>query len=165
MKRSSRTLEPCEVYIFTASEEVGPIYVKVGVSRSPEARLASIQTGCPIRIVAGKAIKCTARVIAVAMEASMHEELAAYRCSGEWFRFDAGSEAHSDALEQAIQRHARGMGVGVRDVDLVAGFKLMRSEAKARAIDGLYAECAKEERDRAAAWNVAPAALGLSDTQ
>jgi len=162
---SPKNYEACEVYIFTAVDGDGPLYVKIGVSSRPEARLVSIQTGCPVRIASGRAIRCTARVIAVAMEASMHQELAAYRCSGEWFKFENGLQAHAEALEDAIRRHADGMGVGVRQLDLASGWKLRREDAKQRSQVAITERREKDARDRAAAWNVSPERLGVADTQ
>lgn len=83
--------EPGEQVYFIGSIE-GP--VKIGRSVAVQARLATLQTGCPTPI----------HILAVVdggrlLERAYHEHFANDRLHGEWFRM-------SEALRLEIKRHA-----------------------------------------------------------
>jgi hypothetical protein len=60
-------------------------FVKIGfTSQNPYARMASLQTGCPIKL------KMVGYVFAdQELERNLHDELQAYRKEGEWFSLDS----------------------------------------------------------------------------
>ncbi len=63
---------------FLQALDGGPI--KIGVSNNPEGRLASLQTGSPVKLrILGTAAGDQRR------EARLHRKLAAHRLHGEWF--------------------------------------------------------------------------------
>lgn len=68
------------VYVVSA---VGTPYVKVGKSDDPEARLNSLQVGCPfpLRLVAAALVGS----IANRVEEGAHRRLEPFRYRGEWF--------------------------------------------------------------------------------
>lgn len=92
----------CEIYVAMARDGDGPMYVKVGISTQPEVRLASVQTGCPIKIIRAISFKCRTTALARAAEAAFHVHLGNYASSGEWFRFEWNDESKT-YLEAAIQ--------------------------------------------------------------
>ncbi len=86
------------VYFIAASEiSDGPI--KIGSSRKPDARLAALQSGCPVRL----------EILALCQggferERGYHLRFAADRLHGEWF-------ARNDKLERLIRWHKSRMGL------------------------------------------------------
>lgn len=69
----------------------GVKFVKVGHTHELVARLAGIQTGCPVQI--GQVAYCRFPSIEPAREAErlIHLAMRNHRSQGEWFRFDLGS--------------------------------------------------------------------------
>jgi hypothetical protein len=94
MPRIAKDDGPCFVYLFSAADTSGVEFVKVGMSVFPESRLASVQTGCPIKIGAGYKVKCPCSAVAKALESAMHQRFADRKSCGEWIRFE------SDGLAQ-----------------------------------------------------------------
>jgi hypothetical protein len=74
------------VYIIAHSDDSGPVGpVKVGITKSPGARLASIQTGNWRRVEIVRSFKLSNRAIAHLIESTFHDYLAEHRLAGEWF--------------------------------------------------------------------------------
>ena len=80
-------------------------YVKIGLvrdndmGRSSDDRLLEHQTGNPRSLRVAASISTTAPISA--LEASVHQRLAAHRVSGEWFRIgDSGIQGFVDAAEE-----------------------------------------------------------------
>jgi hypothetical protein len=73
----------CYVYIITAEGKESPC--KVGLSLDPWARVRTLQTGCPERIVVREIYGCETRREAEALESAFHTANAAHRGIGEWF--------------------------------------------------------------------------------
>tara|TARA_R110002074_G_scaffold21132_1_gene65928 strand:+ start:317 stop:751 length:435 start_codon:yes stop_codon:yes gene_type:complete len=76
-------------YVYLIDAEENPGVAKVGISRKPEKRLLSLQTGSPyllnIRYTYGPFIKSSAREL----EDRIHKMLRNSRMSGEWFSISA----------------------------------------------------------------------------
>ena len=76
-------------YVYLIDAEENPGVAKVGISRKPEKRLLSLQTGSPyllnIRYTYGPFIKSSAREL----EDRIHKMLRHSRMSGEWFSISA----------------------------------------------------------------------------
>jgi hypothetical protein len=83
------------VYIIAHSDPKGPEGpVKVGITKSLAARLASIQTGNWRRVEIVHAFRLQNRDVAVRAERGFHEGFAENRMAGEWFGIEP-----FDALE------------------------------------------------------------------
>ena len=82
--------------MYTISEgPLGP--TKIGITVSDHSRMKSLQTGNPRPLTPGMALPCKhARNI----ERRVHELLAPYRLSGEWF--DVSARQAAEAIEQVI---------------------------------------------------------------
>lgn len=94
-------------------------YVKFGMASDPHRRLMEVQCGCPLRIEKIMYVDCGADDPAIALEAALHIEHADSRCSGEWFKWGAGSKAAAEATEALVligQREVGDMRVIVHDV-------------------------------------------------
>lgn len=59
---------------------------KIGVSRSPTSRLASVQTGSHVDLTLHYTVEYSSRHLAMWMERVMHASLDAYKIRSEWFR-------------------------------------------------------------------------------
>lgn len=80
------------IYLIGTAE---PLAVKVGfTTKDPRARLKQLQTGNPTRLRLIGWYPGTQRD-----ERELHERLAAYRISGEWFRLEKGAD---DAWRPAV---------------------------------------------------------------
>jgi hypothetical protein len=82
--RSFHDNSPCFIYVI--GREDGP--VKIGISGSPNGRLASIQTGCPFRISILHIEEMRDRDHALEHEDHIHRLFAENRLVGEWFDLD-----------------------------------------------------------------------------
>lgn len=59
--------------------------VKVGVTKSLGARLATLQTGCWLRLEVAYQFSLSSRELAYRAESLLHLEFADFRMQGEWF--------------------------------------------------------------------------------
>ena len=67
-----------------AGEEEGNCYVKIGITNDPLARLAKLQTGCPLELILIGTVK-PRKVSARALEQALHQLYSHLRVYGEWF--------------------------------------------------------------------------------
>lgn len=74
-------------YVYVIGTEDGP--VKVGMSDSPQSRLASLQTGSAVKLNLLFARKARDRDHALYHENMFHEVYAEHRMAGEWFDLPA----------------------------------------------------------------------------
>ncbi|TBX03201.1 hypothetical protein TP46_12250 [Xanthomonas citri pv. aurantifolii] len=134
-------VQPCCVYIFTTDPSQAPSFVKIGVSKTPEARISTLQVGCPIRITQLRIIETPSTVIARAAEASIHQALKALHTVGEWFRVgdDFG------AIDRVIAEHFDGRGWPERRLGFAQASAAARSAIKARE-DATYKEAINRMR-------------------
>lgn len=58
-------------------------FVKIGIAKEPGARLASLQTGCPHKLI----ILALFNIPDAKVEKRLHAYLSPYRLHGEWFEF------------------------------------------------------------------------------
>jgi len=90
------------IYIFATMSAGGPTSpVKVGISRSVGARLATIQTACPNEICLYYVSNPTTRALAEGFEGLFHALMKDRRLKGEWFSLEP-SEAH-DAFHNTVR--------------------------------------------------------------
>lgn len=145
--RIAREMSPieCSVYLMFARDADGPMYVKVGISKTPGERIRSIQTGCPIRILRAVAFTCSSARTARAAEVALHSSLDQYRASGEWFRLEWSEEVENSlrATVEMVMDTIRGKDF--RDVTHADG----RNEIAQRRSRTLMAE----RKAREAAYN------------
>ena len=81
--------KPCFVYVFGRDYDGligGP--VKIGISHDPEKRLRGFQTASAYRLTKICHVYAHDRMMARAVEATIHEDLAPHRMAGEWFDVD-----------------------------------------------------------------------------
>lgn len=83
------------VYFIRAVTQSTPWYVKIGRSRNPIARMAQLQTGCPLTLEIAATVECDA----VNVERELHRLYNDKRIAGEWFTFSP------DELDEAICTH------------------------------------------------------------
>lgn len=87
------------VFIYVIGREQGP--VKVGVSSMPEARMGTLQTGCPFRLSLLHVRQMRNRDHALEYERNFRADHAAYHLHGEWYRCDA--DFAIDGIECAVE--------------------------------------------------------------
>ncbi|MEM9110563.1 MAG: GIY-YIG nuclease family protein [Planctomycetota bacterium] len=117
-------------------------FCKIGVSDNPEARLKTIQTGCPETVVLINKIKGN-------VERDMHEMFAKYRTNGEWFKIQgdlrsylikhgySGSDkfgvATSNAKPYTVIEAAEVLGIPARAVrDLIGRCEIRAYDVSSR---------------------------------
>lgn len=104
---------PASVYVIGTKDwhftKDGP--VKIGLAADPQARLATLQIGCPDRLILRGIVEFPNRGIAKFVERELHNAFSECRLHGEWF--DAPSidplvyidqEAIDDSRFVGIQR-------------------------------------------------------------
>jgi len=121
------------VYVLMARDGDGPMYIKIGRSDNPFARVGALQTGCPIRFTKGGMVKCLSSDQAKRLEAQLHRELAAYSSSGEWFRFDWSNDHDRHVVLAAMNVvFAAVPGWKFEDIDLDRAMAIDRHLARDR---------------------------------
>lgn len=81
----------------------GPIYVKVGFSERPGARIGGLLTGCPIPAIRFASTELRDRRGARRAEKAMHAALAKWRGEGEWFcLLESDKEEFNKAWKAAL---------------------------------------------------------------
>lgn len=83
--------KPCFIYAIcyiVDGEMCGP--VKIGVSAAPVARTRELQTGSPHRLMLAFCAMLDSRERAVRLERFLHDDLAEFAMSGEWFDVEPG---------------------------------------------------------------------------
>lgn len=74
------------IYVMAAIKNDVPVSpCKIGITRSLQSRLASVQTGNPEKLVIVSAIVIPNRLLAETIEAAVHEWFDEFRLAGEWF--------------------------------------------------------------------------------
>lgn len=101
---TSQQLLPPSIYVIATNDGL----CKIGVSRNPEARLASLQTGCPyhLHIV----YVCVVKDQAYEVEGLAHTLLRGRKIGGEWFECSEG-----EAIE-AVNKSAASLGKKIKDL-------------------------------------------------
>jgi len=104
---SNRDQQDHFVYIIgqlsSAYEVVGP--VKIGISNNPIARMQSVQTGSPSRLVLVSRYCFWKRAHAMAVERCFHNTCDAHRLEGEWF--DINPDAAVALMEANVYAFVR----------------------------------------------------------
>jgi hypothetical protein len=74
------------VYVMAAIENRVPVApCKIGITRSLQSRLSSVQTGNPKKLVVVSAVLIPHRQLAELIEGMLHECFEEFRLAGEWF--------------------------------------------------------------------------------
>lgn len=91
----------CFVYMLLCQED-GPIYIKVGKTVSPSARLQQLKTGCPFvpRIFAVAEVGSKGRQSRV--EFDLHVAFKAWHSHGEWFAVNEADRARFNAAWKPV---------------------------------------------------------------
>ena len=99
-------LSGCFVY-FLVCQDGDPIYVKIGITSSPDARLRSLVNNCPVKAQRFATIRLWSRRKALDVESKLHETFDRNRVTGEWFKFAAAEKrAFNDELRKIIADHS-----------------------------------------------------------
>jgi hypothetical protein len=77
-------MRSCVVYVVGVTTNP----VKIGIAANAQARLHSLQVGCPDELQLHYTVRCPAG-LAKNIEAAIHAELAAHHRRGEWFNIEA----------------------------------------------------------------------------
>lgn len=78
--------QTCHIYVIAHMKRNKPVApVKIGISSSPEGRVASLQTANPGKLVLLATFSAPTRAVAKAIEYAFHSVKSADRISGEWF--------------------------------------------------------------------------------
>jgi hypothetical protein len=96
------------VYVISRDSEKGMTApVKIGISKTPNARLDTIQTSCPFPIKLAYVFGCPNREIAQVIERSFHETQRKNKEHGEWFSYEPLEAIHTlcVAFRVALQHH------------------------------------------------------------
>jgi len=98
-------LVKCFLYVMVADSEDSPEvkYFKIGISYQMSPRIASVQTGCPMKIKSSLCVQMPTRRSAIGAEGRLHKLLAGFNTSGEWFRFDMTAADHKQAFKLATR--------------------------------------------------------------
>lgn len=128
--------EYCRVYI-VITEPINDVYFfKIGISRTPEVRIASLQSGCPIRFRRMHWAEVYTRKTSWAVEAYLHVELEMFHVTGEWFRRQGNCP--DILLESALRSAARVIGGSIEvystDIDGITQESAEKHRARHRAI-------------------------------
>lgn len=110
LSRQGYRVTGCKVYAMVTELAGRARYVKFGMATDHLARLHGVQTGCPLRIETLLYVQCPTDMSAAGLEAALHVEHADANCSGEWFRWDAGSKAEPEAREALAMLAQREIG-------------------------------------------------------
>lgn len=86
-------------------QDLEAIYIKVGRSASPLARLNDLRTSCPIAPEIIAIVEVSTRKRAGELELALHAAFDQWRTNGEWFRFSAEERPQfNDAWKPILQR-------------------------------------------------------------
>ena len=108
----SQGAEPRPTYVYAIGDAEQRL-VKIGYSKNPLGRLASIQTACPFAVsihwqTEGGAL----------LEDALHRHFADYHSHGEWFNFPAGQNA-AELISRAVEEIAIPVGSHVLQLQRV----------------------------------------------
>ena len=100
----------CGSYVYLLlCHDGGPVYVKVGVSDRPTARLQALKQGCPVMPREFCFFEVRSRHKARQIELAVLARLAQWAARGEWFRVELADRAPFNAqLRAAIDPHREG---------------------------------------------------------
>lgn len=128
MNPLKRVADPtCSLYVLEARDGDGPVYLKVGISKIPESRAMSIKTGCPIPMIAMRAVECPSVELARLLESAAHAALRAHGTCGEWFKLTDSSLAWD-----AILKLMDGKKWPIRDLDVANGYTAAKQRAQVK---------------------------------
>ena len=74
----------CYIYLIHCS---GTSFFKIGIARSVESRLDTLQPACPFELVLVNHVRYPSRSQAILSEMALHEKYAHNLVHGEWFSF------------------------------------------------------------------------------
>src|SRR4051794_24395121 len=81
------------------------IYIKIGISIDPLARLDGLRTACPLTPDTMATVCLVNRRQAMQAEMEIHKKLAPWRSNGEWFKFTlADKEAFNLICREILKR-------------------------------------------------------------
>lgn len=123
------------VYAMLCQDEDGPLYIKFGRSVDIDRRLNSLRTGTPIPPRYFCYVKVSGPRTQSQLEIALHRRFKDRRTSGEWFKFDAASEADRAEFNAGCKA----------EFILVTGRKMAWEKVSVAAVKS-YVELGKQER-------------------
>jgi hypothetical protein len=101
--RADGRLHGCYVYAVICGK-AEQVFVKIGMSADPLARLDGIRTGCPLIPHTMALLHVISRDEAVRIESKLHEALKKWRVHGEWFEFLKSDKAAFNTASISVLR-------------------------------------------------------------
>lgn len=100
---------PIQTFLYVIGSDQGP--VKIGISNNPLGRLATIQTGCHVKVHLWFTKGIATRELALMHERAIHQDHKDRRLNGEWFDMDPGEGAEAIDVQvdtyEAFEERAR----------------------------------------------------------
>lgn len=92
----------CFVYVIQMSDQD---IVKVGISKNPDSRIASLRTASPFQLRFVELFELPTEADARAIESAVHDDLDCFHMGGEWFRCDPTGAMGSVQGEIVLRFH------------------------------------------------------------
>jgi len=103
--RPDGRLRGVHVYMLLCRDD-GPVYVKVGISKSPTDRLMALRSGCAVTPRQFFSFEVRSKGKALGIERDLHRAFYRWLAQGEWFRVPIAERAEFNAAWQpVVDRH------------------------------------------------------------
>lgn len=128
------------MYVYFIETATKPKLIKIGKSNDVDARLAQLQTACPVPLSVRHVITCDSETNAFEVEKLLHSVFSSLRTNGEWFKstgaltkfISGAADKNKKAVLRAMEKHAKAASDGRHD---------NVSKAVKRAFDSYTPEC------------------------
>lgn len=95
-------LRGCWVYFLLCRDDDGPVYVKIGISRRPTARLRELLSGCAVAPQLFGFVALPSRRHALNLEYALHKALCRWRAEGEWFKLSMEERMEFNSIRKSV---------------------------------------------------------------
>jgi len=102
---------PTSLYLIRADLDGRPLFGKIGISWTPDLRLKTLQTSCPLSLSLAGTLAFPTRHPAAVRERDAHRSLKSCRISGEWYpwedalrEFNRGAQPWVDSFRDLMGR-------------------------------------------------------------
>lgn len=90
------------VYMLMCREADGPIYIKIGLSGNPTARIRNLCNQCAVPPQRLAVVELHSRHAASKVERALHDSMDKWRVHGEWFKFDLKDKSRFNACWREV---------------------------------------------------------------
>jgi hypothetical protein len=108
------TPEDWALYVMATADAGRHRFVKVGISSDVGRRVTQVQVGCPLPITFLWVLQVGDEKKVREAEKSLHESLAQFHSSGEWFAIDMADASHKDVFDRALAESLYGADIASR---------------------------------------------------